>query len=143
MELSARVEYALAALIELASQFEEAEPLQIKQIAAQQGIPDRYLEHIFNALGRAGIVRGLRGVRGGYLLARQPQKITLLEVFECFESSQAVKYVQDSLSVNRSLIRDTWTEAHNKTKDVLHNCTLEDLYQMRSKYEQVDTMYYI
>ncbi|PSB16155.1 hypothetical protein C7B76_12230 [filamentous cyanobacterium CCP2] len=45
--------------------------------------------------------------RIGYLLARQLQKITLLKVFECFESSQAVKYVQDSLSINRSLIRDT------------------------------------
>ncbi|GAB4238397.1 MAG: Rrf2 family transcriptional regulator [Elainellaceae cyanobacterium] len=143
MELSARVEYALAALLELASQFEQAEPLQIKQIATQQSIPDRYLEHIFNALSRAGLVRGFRGVKGGYLLARQPHQITLLEVFECFENSQTEKSISASLSVNRSIVRDTWIEVQHKTKTMLQNCTLQDLAQMRSKYQQVETMYYI
>ncbi|HEY9661131.1 MAG TPA: Rrf2 family transcriptional regulator, partial [Allocoleopsis sp.] len=64
MELSARVEYALAALLDMASHANAKEPIQIKLIAARQEIPDRYLEHIFHALRRAGIVYSQRGMKG-------------------------------------------------------------------------------
>ena len=80
VELSCKSEYALLALIELATHYSSGEPLQIRQIAAQQNIPDRYLEQLLATLRRYGLVRSQRGAKGGYLLAREPWKITLLEV---------------------------------------------------------------
>lgn len=143
MELSARVEYALAALLELTNYLDSAEPLQIKCIANRQNIPCRYLEHIFNTLGRAGIVRGQRGVKGGYWLTRQPQKITLLEIFECFEESRTVGPSQVDLTVNRSIIRDAWRQADQNAKVVLQQLTLYDLYQQQLERERLGNMYYI
>jgi Rrf2 family transcriptional regulator, cysteine metabolism repressor len=143
MELSARVEYALAALLELTNQLDSAKPLQIKSIATKQNIPYRYLEHIFNTLSRAGIVRGQRGTNGGYWLARQPQKITLLEIFECFEDNRVAEPAQTDLSLHRSIIRDAWRRADQSAKVVLQQLTLHDLRQQGIEREQAGNMYYI
>lgn len=88
MELSAKVEYALLSLVEMASQPNLAEPMQIKEIASRQGIPDRYLEQVFSSLRRAGIVQSQRGSKGGYTLAHDPWQITVLDVFNCLEESK-------------------------------------------------------
>src|SRR5512141_3330891 len=142
MELSARVEYALAALLDMASHANAKEPIQIKLIAARQEIPDRYLEHIFHALRRAGIVYSQRGMKGGYFLAKAPQKITLLEVFECFEDSKQLKPIEASISMNRSIVRDTWQGIYQNAREVLQQMTLQDLSQQRSEREQFNGMYY-
>src|SRR5689334_17765944 len=85
VELSCKSEYALLALLEMATHYESGEPMQIRQIAAQQNIPDRYLEQLLATLRRAGIVKSQRGSKGGYLLSREPWKITLLQILECLE----------------------------------------------------------
>lgn len=142
MDLSCRVEYALSALIELASHPNPAQPLQVRHLAGKQGIPNRYLEHIFIALRRAGIVHGQRGIKGGYSLARKPYQITMLEVFECLEGENELK-PDNSLSLNRSIVREVWLSAQQNTKNVLQDLTLHDLCQHREAREQVNGMYYI
>ena len=57
-------------------------PISSKEIAEKQGLPSRYLEQIMQKLVRAGILRGVRGPRGGYLLARERRRITLGEICE-------------------------------------------------------------
>ena len=143
MELSARVEYALAALLDMASYAHAKEPIQIKSIAARQAIPDRYLEHIFHALRRAGIIYSQRGIKGGYFLAKEPQRITLLEVVECFEDSKQIKPGEFSVSINRSIVRDLWQEVSQTTRQVLQQRTLQDLAEQRSEREQINVMYSI
>ena len=59
MELSCKSEYAILALLELASHYQKGEPLQIRQIAAQQNIPDRYLEQLLATLRRGRLVMRL------------------------------------------------------------------------------------
>ena len=85
MELSCKCEYAVLALLSLVDHYPQGEPLRIRQIAAQQHIPDRYLEQLLAILRRSGLVCSQRGARGGYLLAREPWKITLLEIINCIE----------------------------------------------------------
>ncbi len=143
MELSARVEYALAALLELTNHLDSSDPLQIKHIALKQDIPYRYLEHIFNTLSRAGIVQGQRGMKGGYWLLRQPQKITLLDVFECFENSRMTEPTQVNLPLTRSIIRNAWQQADQSAKGVLQQLTLHDLSLQRLEQEESSPMYYI
>src|ERR687886_2386974 len=88
MELSSRVRYALLALLELASHYDQGDYLQIDQIAVSQQISDRYLAQLLMSLRRCGIVRSQRGAKGGYALAKEPRKITMREVVTCLEGSQ-------------------------------------------------------
>lgn len=142
MELSCKVEYALIALVELASQPNPGKPLQIKQIAEKQAIPDRYLEQVFATLRHAGLIRSHRGNRGGYVLAREPWQINLLEVFTCLEDSKRVQ-TSDEAGLDRSIVRDVWKEAQQHAKDVLKRYTLRDLCQQRELHRRLSSMYYI
>jgi Rrf2 family cysteine metabolism transcriptional repressor len=142
MELSAKVEYALIALLEMASHPQPGEPLQIKHIAAKQSIPDRYLEQVFAALRHAGIVRSQRGNKGGYLLAREPWQITLLDIFNCLEDNSQSAQRQIS-ECDRLIVRDVWKEAEQSAKAVLQRYTLRELCQQREIRQRLSDMYYI
>lgn len=145
VELSCKSEYAILALLELASQYQNGEPLQIRQIAAQQNIPDRYLEQLLATLRRGGILRSQRGSKGGYLLSREPWKISIYEVLICLEgfdirnSEEEVK----PKTPDSSVIEEVWQEARQAANVVLQNYTLADLCEKRDARKQLDIMYYI
>lgn len=145
MELSCKSEYALLAVLELASQYDKGEPLQIRQIAAQQHIPDRYLEQLLASLRRCGVVRSQRGAKGGYLLAREPWKITLLDVVGCIEGLDCGLPEDNSnpKTVENAVVLDVWQEARDASYAVLQKYTLQDLCQLRDAKQQHDIMYYI
>ena len=145
MELSCKTEYALLALLELTGYYNEGEPLQIRQIAAQQNIPDRYLEQLLATLRRGGLVHSQRGAKGGYILGREPWKITLLDVIDCLEGSDSKVSKNDSLSktVENAVVGEIWQEVHERANDVLRGYTLQDLCEKRDARKQLDIMYYI
>lgn len=145
MELSCKTEYALLALLELTSYYNEGEPLQIRQIAAVQNIPDRYLEQLLATLRRGGLVHSQRGAKGGYVLGREPWKITLLDVINCLEGleSKASKSEITPKTVERSIVGEIWQEVHDRANDVLRGYTLQDLCEKRNYIRQLDIMYYI
>ncbi len=70
---------ALEAVIDIAYN-SRPEPVQAKEITARQGVPQRYLEQVMQQLVRAGILKGVRGPRGGYRLARERRKISVGDV---------------------------------------------------------------
>ncbi len=145
MELSCKTEYALLALLELAGQYNAAEPLQIRQIAATQNIPDRYLEQLLATLRRGGLVKSQRGAKGGYLLGREPWKITLLDLVNCLEGSDAQPSTKETIhkSVESAVIDEIWKEVNETAYQVLHSYTLQDLCEKRDARRQLDIMYYI
>lgn len=145
MELSCKSEYALLAMMELAAHYSEGEPLQIRQIAAEQNIPDRYLEQLLATLRRSGLIRSQRGARGGYLLSREPWKITLLEVVNCIEGADAQpsETGREAKSIEGMVIREIWQEAGRAADAILQKYTLQDLAEKRDSKRQLDIMYYI
>ena len=145
VELSCKCEYALLALLELASHYQSGETLQIRQIAAQQNIPDRYLEQLLAMLRRGGLVKSQRGAKGGYILAREPWKITLLEVLSCLEGldAQASEKAPTSKTVESSVVQEIWQEACQAANLVLQKYTLQNLCDQRAARQQLDIMYYI
>lgn len=146
MEISCKSEYALLALLELASHYTSGEPLQIRQIAAEQNIPDRYLEQLLATLRRGGIVKSQRGAKGGYILAREPWKISLLEVMGCLEglnSNSSPEEEANPKTLESAIIQEIWHEARQAADLVLQNYTLQDLCDRRSARKQVNLMYYI
>lgn len=145
MELSCKSEYALLALLELAARYREAEPLQIRQIAAQQQIPDRYLEQLLAALRRGGLVRSQRGAKGGYFLAREPWNISLFDVLNCLEGaeSQGADASARDRTLESSTIWEVWQEVDAAANAVLQRYTLQDLKDKRDARQQLNLMYYI
>jgi Rrf2 family cysteine metabolism transcriptional repressor len=88
MMFSTKAEYGVRVMVELARQAGD-EPVPLAEIAAHDGLPLAYLEHLAARLRKAGLVDSRRGSRGGYLLARSPTEITMAEVVEALEGSIA------------------------------------------------------
>lgn len=88
MMFSTKAEYGVRVMVELARRAGE-EPIPLAEIAAHDGLPLAYLEHLVARLRKAGLVDSRRGSRGGYMLARSPTEITMAEVVEALEGSIA------------------------------------------------------
>jgi Rrf2 family protein len=145
VELSCKSEYAILALIEMATHYDSGEPMQIRQIAAQQSIPDRYLEQLLATLRRGGILKSQRGSRGGYFLAREPRRISVFDILECLEGLEATAgedHVK-SQTLDGSVIEEIWHEARLAANAVLKKYSLQDLCEKRDARRQLDVMYYI
>jgi Rrf2 family protein len=145
VDLSSKHEYALLALLELATHYDEGEPLQIRQIAAQQNIPDRYLEQLLATLRRGGLVRSQRGAKGGYVLGREPRQITVLDVINCLEGIEVDRsdIQSQTQSVETVVISEIWQEAEEMAKSIFQKYTLQDIREKRDTRQQQDIMYYI
>lgn len=145
VQLSSKSEYALLAMLELASHYNDGEPLQIRQIAAQQNIPDRYLEQLLATLRRCGLIRSQRGAKGGYILGREPWKIPLWDVIVCIEGLDAHKCDNPSApkTLEGAVVMDVWQEVRSQANAVLQKYTLQDLCERRDARRQLDIMYYI
>lgn len=145
MELSSKVRYALLSLLELASHYEQGDFRQIGQIAAPGQIPDRYLAQLLMTLRQCGLVRSQRGAKGGYLLAREPQQIRLLEVLACLEGSKSLEPERQiaSQTMEDLAIQEVWQEANTAAIAVLQGYTLQDLCKKRDECQQSNSMYFI
>ncbi|QLE57479.1 Rrf2 family transcriptional regulator [Nostoc sp. TCL26-01] len=143
LDLSSKVEYALLALLELASHHSKKVPLTMSEITAKQPIPERYLEQILTNLRRAGVVQSQRGSKGGFVLLREPWQITLLEIVTLVEGEKKEKDVSQPLTLEKTLVYEVWEQANTASIEVLKNYTLQDLCQERETRAQQSPMYYI
>jgi len=84
MKISAKIDYACRALLELSLHWPNNVPMQINTIAKNKQIPTKFLTQILLNLKHIGYVQSVRGKRGGYLLSKAPQKIRLNELVESF-----------------------------------------------------------
>jgi Rrf2 family transcriptional regulator, cysteine metabolism repressor len=84
ISITTKSPYALSALIEL-HRYGDRAPVPIAELARRRNIPVQFLEQLFAALRRAGILRSQRGVRGGYAFARPATEITVLEVVDLLD----------------------------------------------------------
>jgi|SRR5579884_1523099 Rrf2 family protein len=130
MRISAKAEYACVAMLELAANYSDAQPVRIKAIADAQGIPQRFLVQILLQLKTAGLVASVRGAAGGYQLARPPESISLASI---------INAIDDRTLAPRSALRETnrspavaallsvWREIQAKEQQILEELTLAEL----------------
>jgi Rrf2 family protein len=85
LKLSRKTLLALEAVIDIAFNA-RPEPVQAKEITARQGVPQRYLEQVMQQLVRAGILKGVRGPRGGYRLAKERRRISVGDIVRVAEA---------------------------------------------------------
>ena len=144
--LSCKCKYALSALVELAAMYVSNDPLQSREIARRQNIPDRYLEQVLTTLKRGGLVRSQRGVNGGWLLAQEPSTISVLDVIQCVDGAQNDHSVTTGenatdATVECRVICQVWLEAQTAMKSTLQQYSLKDIIEKRDIRQ--NAMYYI
>ena len=141
MKLSTKGRYATRALLDLALHFGEG-PILVKDISRRQEVSDRYLEQILTPLKAAGLVRVVRGARGGFALARPPSEIRLIEIVQIMEGSTApVECVDHADSCSRSVscvTREVWTDLKSAIDGVLESVTLQSLVEKERQQQAAD-----
>ena len=103
------------------------DPVQARDVAERQGIPQRYLEQALQALVRGGVLKGVRGPRGGYALARERRRVTAGEVVRIVSALDGE--AEDALAspVGRAAVGPLWAEAQVELLGRLDKVTMEDL----------------
>ena len=140
MNLSAKTEYACLAMLELAKDYDSGEPLQLRRIAAEHGIPARFLVQILLQLKGSSLVASTRGAAGGYRLARSPQAITLAEVIDAIEGDDRPESNAAKESPLVRALLGFCREVRELERDRLESETLADLVAVATQREP---MYFI
>jgi Rrf2 family protein len=133
MYVSAKVDYAMRALLELAAA-DAVEPGQLvtgEQLAKAQEIPPRFIEAILRQLRQAQIVTSRRGAEGGYRLARPAADITVAEVVRALDGPLAAvrgDRPEHAAYVGRAArLQDVWVATRSALRDVLDHVSLADI----------------
>ena len=137
MKLSPAAEYAVRGACVLAEQYgHNAEPVNLDNICGARDLPKQYLTKIFASLIRAGIIRPVRGKHGGYLLGRDPDDITLLEVIEAVEGPIHLNFcthVPPECDREDCPFRPVWQDIEGYLRDKLGSVTLADVVRPAGK----------
>jgi Rrf2 family protein len=146
MRITTLTEYSLIIALYLARRYgvEGMAAVPARELAETEGLPADYTEQIFLRLRRAGLVRSVRGAKGGYFLNRPPEQITVLDVMNASD--------RQTLEVNCELhpvdekrcdtdaectIRPIWNELHRRIDDFLSGITLADLLKQEAEVQSL------
>ena len=131
MRFTRKLMHAVEAVLDIAYNASDT-PVQSKDIADRQGVPRRYLEQVLQQLVRANILRGVRGPRGGYRLARERRRIVLGEVVRVvaeIERAEAEAEAEAGSELGRRVLAPLWDELEETAIQRLDTMTIEDLCQ--------------
>ncbi len=146
MKISTKGRYGLRAMLELAMHHGDS-PVLMSSIAENQNISRKYLHALLTSLRSAGLVRSVRGSRGGYTLSHDPHQIRLNEIVHALEGSFApVDCIDEEHICDRAdlcVIRDVWADLSNAIETYLSSITLADLMERQKAQNAAQTMYYI
>lgn len=142
MLFSAKTTYALLALIELADVQASGEKLQVAQIASRQDIPERYLEQMMGSLRKAGLLRSVRGPKGGYQLARPAAAISLAEVVALLEPTNAASHRRQS-TPEQQVLQQVSQALQQQHEQQLLAISLATLLRQRDELQLAQAMYFI
>jgi Rrf2 family protein len=148
MRISAKGEYAIKAMLDLALHHGKG-LIPIQDIAARQGIPQRYLEQVLLLLKRAGFLQSKRGSAGGYQLSRPPQDISVGAVLSAMEGSlersgAGQRAGRRSASDHARDLEDLWSEISAAVAGVVDRVSFADLCRrVEQRQSAARPMYHI
>jgi Rrf2 family protein len=142
MKVSAKTEYACLAMLELAAHYGSGDPVRIRSIADEHGIPSRFLVQILLQLKGAGYVSSTRGASGGYQLIKPPEDISLGEVMSVIEGQEIeITSAGSPDSPTARVLIGAWREVAEVQHDTLYAITFGDLVSRIKR--QSENMFYI
>jgi Rrf2 family protein len=132
MRISAKADYAVRAVVELAAADSE-KPVKAERIATAQGIPLNFLENILGELRHAGIVRSHRGAEGGFRLARPATELTVADVIRAVEgplaSVRGAPPEEAEYAGSASALPRVWIAVRVNLRRVVEQVTIADIAQ--------------
>jgi Rrf2 family protein len=132
MKLSTRSRYGARILVDLARNHGQG-PVQIGEISKRQDISVKYLEQLIRPLKQANLVTSVRGPKGGHLLAKKPEEITLGQIVRLFEGqSELVECISNPEKCSMSddcQVRLAWGDATRVLYEKLDSTTIADLVE--------------
>ena len=147
MKLTTKGRYAVSAMADMAAiagqgtprdlAKSDHAPIPLSDIALRQGITIAYLEQLFSKLRRGGLVRSVRGVNGGYVLAREPQQIRVADIVAAVDEPLKTTACEPGRKTGcqgttvRCLTHDLWDELGRQIELFLNAVTLEDVIAKR------------
>jgi Rrf2 family protein len=130
MHVTAKADYAVRAVVELAASTQQA-PRKVDEVAQAQGIPVSFLENILTQLRSSGIVRSQRGPEGGYWLAKPAEEVTLAHIIRAVEGPlvgvrgqrpEEIEYVGSA-----EALQSVWVALRANLRKVLEHVTVADV----------------
>lgn len=139
MKISTKGRYALRLMLDLA-EHDAKGPVRVRDVAARQGISEKYLEQIVSMLNRAGYVRSVRGPQGGYRLAKAPEEYTTGMILRLTEGSLAPVGCAETEGAgcereDGCVTRMLWLRVHAAVCQVVDEITIADLLKWREERE--------
>lgn len=126
MKLTTKGQYAIQAMIEVALHCSKSkDPISLRTVARDHKIPLPFLEQIALQLKRAGLVRSVRGVRGGYVLSKDKKLISLADIMQAVEGPINIA---PNTKNEFELTNELWQKLNRSIFTILKSITLEDLY---------------
>ncbi|MCM8804990.1 MAG: Rrf2 family transcriptional regulator [Candidatus Omnitrophica bacterium] len=136
MKFSTKTLYGLEALIDLGVSY-KGKPIYVKDIAKRQNISERYLEHIMLALRKSGILRSIKGWKGGYEFLKNPSEIKVKDIVEILEGKiLPVECIERKDICKRSgncVAAEFWADLKKEIDDFLNRITLKELIEKQKK----------
>lgn len=140
MRLNSKTDYGLRALIDLALH-DSGLPVQSRDIAARQHIPESYLNQLLILLRRAGLIRSIRGPQGGHHLARAARTISMADIIAALDgptTAESAGQGGDSRggdAATDQVVREAWEQVNAAIAGALGRITLETLVEQRQRHD--------
>ena len=148
LRISTKGRYGLRSMVDLAVYSSDA-PVSLSSIADRQGLSTGYLEQVFSALRKAGLVTGIKGMGGGYILSQEPSSITVGDVLRVLEGNLNVADSKGGSPMGESSIEYcienmVWKRMNEALNRAADSVTLDELATEHKKLNNSwDHMYYI
>jgi Rrf2 family protein len=130
MKLSTKGQYGVKAMFDLALHYGE-DPISLKSIAERQEISEYYLEQLIAVLRRGNLVKSIRGAQGGYVLAKEPSKITVGSILDVLEGPIEISECLDENTgcsrMDYCATRLIWVKIKSAIDEVVNSINLQDM----------------
>lgn len=138
MRISTKIRYGARAMLELASRYGEG-PIELKEIAQKEDISIKYLEQVIVPLRTAGLVKSVRGSKGGYSLGKPPSEICLNDLVEILDGQiNLIECLRDPKAcqkVSSCVTRDIWGEVSDAINKIFRSITFEEMVNRKKEKE--------
>jgi len=132
MKISTKGRYGLRILLDLALH-ENDTPRLIRDIARSQQISEKYISRLIIDLRRGGMVRSIRGAKGGFRIAKEPREITLLDIVEVMEGPlsivDCVRVPEKCMRNDKCAAHEIWHKLNSEIRESMRKVTLQDIIE--------------
>jgi Rrf2 family transcriptional regulator, cysteine metabolism repressor len=136
MRLSTKSRYGARAMLDIAINYEKG-PVSVKSIAGRQGISVKYMEQLISLLKVAGLIRSVRGAKGGYTLNKDVHQINLRDIIDALEGSMFPVDCVDSPEIcdraKKCVTYEIWKDIQDRINNMLDSLTLADMVERQLK----------